>query len=46
MMSHYKNMPMQQTVIFSVVKTDNFSDNFLLKNFDFFLVFVQNIDCG
>ena len=39
---HYENMPMQYTVIFKVVKNENFR----WKNFDIFLIFAQNIDCG
>ena len=33
---------MQYTEIFLALKTENF----LLKNFDIFLSFAQNIDCG
>ena len=40
--SHYENLSMQNTEIFSVVKIENFQ----LKNFDIFLIFAQNIDCG
>ena len=40
--SHYENMPMQYKEIFKVVKNENFP----LKNFDIFLIFAQNIDCG
>ena len=40
--THYENTPMQCTVIFFTFK----NDNFLLKNFDSFLIFAQNIDCG
>ena len=39
---HYENLPMQYTKIFNVVKNENFQK----KNFDFFLIFAQNIDCG
>ena len=39
---HYENMPMQNTEIFKVVKNENFHQ----KNFDIFLIFAQNIDCG
>ena len=39
---HYENMPMQYTVIFKVVKKENFQWKF----FDIFLIFAQNIDCG
>ena len=35
-------MPMQYTVIFKVVKNENFQQ----KNFDIFLIFAQNLDCG
>ena len=38
-LSHYENLSMQNTVIFSVVKIENFQ----LKNFDIFLIFAQNI---
>ena len=40
--SHYENLPMQKTEIFLTLKIENF----LLKNFDIFLIFAQNIDCG
>ena len=40
--SHYENMPIQYKEIFKVVKNENFP----LKNFDIFLIFAQNIDCG
>ena len=40
--SHYENMPMQDTEIFKVVKNKKFS----VENFDIFLIFAQNIDCG
>ena len=39
---HYENMSMQYTVIFKVVKNENFQWKF----FDIFLIFAQNIDCG
>ena len=39
---NYNNTPMQQTVNFDGFK----KDNFLLKLFDLFLSFAQNIDCG
>ena len=35
-------MPMQYTVIFKIVKNENFQK----KMFDIFLIFAQNIDCG
>ena len=35
-------MPMQYTEICLALKTENFQ----LKNFDIFLIFAQNIDCG
>ena len=38
----YENMPMQYTVIFKVVKNENFQ----WKIFNIFLIFAQNIDCG
>ena len=41
-MLHYENMPMQYTETFKVVKNENFQ----YKNFDIFLIFAQNIDCG
>ena len=41
-MSHYENFPMQYTEIFEVVNNENFQQ----KNFDIFLIFAQNIDCG
>ena len=40
--SHYENLPMQYTEIFSPVKIENFQ----WKIFDIFLIFAQNIDCG
>ena len=40
--THYENMPMQYTDFSKVVKIENFQ----LKNFDIFLIFAQNIDCG
>ena len=39
---HYANMSMQYTSIFHGCKNDNFH----MKNFDVFLIFAQNIDCG
>ena len=39
---HSENSPMQYTKIFSALKIENFQ----LKNFDIFLSFAQNIDCG
>ena len=39
---HYENLPMQYTEIFLALKIENFQ----LKNFDIFLIFAQNIDCG
>ena len=42
MTSHYENLPMQYTEIFEVAKNKNFHQ----KNFDIFLIFAQNIDCG
>ena len=39
---HYENLPMQYTEIFLTLKIENFQ----LKNFDIFLIFAQNIDCG
>ena len=38
----YEITPMQYTVIFKVVKNENFQWKF----FDIFLIFAQNIDCG
>ena len=35
-------MPMQYTEIFLALKIENFQ----LKNFDIFLIFAENIDCG
>ena len=35
-------MPMQNTVIYKIVKKENFH----YKIFDIFLIFAQNIDCG
>ena len=40
--SHYENLPMQYTETFKALKNENFQ----LKNFDIFLIFPQNIDCG
>ena len=39
---HYENMPMQYLAIFHGCKIDNFQ----MKNYDIFLIFAQNIDCG
>ena len=39
---HYENTPMQYTVIFLGCK----NDNFLMKKYNIFLIFAQNIDCG
>ena len=39
---HYANVSMQYIVIFHGCK----NDNFLMKMFDIFLSFAQNIDCG
>ena len=39
---HYENMSVQYTAIFHGCKNDNFQ----MKNFDIFLIFAQNIDCG
>ena len=39
---HYANMSVQYTAIFHGCKNDNFQ----MKNFDSFLIFAQNIDCG
>ena len=39
---HYENLPMQYTAIFIAIKKENFQQ----KNFDIFLIFAQNIDCG
>ena len=39
---HYANMSVQYTAIFHGCKNDNFQ----MKNFDIFLIFAQNIDCG
>ena len=35
-------MPMQHIEIFKIVKNENFQS----KNFDIFVIFAQNIDCG
>ena len=40
--SHYEHMPMQYTKICKVIKNEIFQK----KNFDIFLTFAQNIDCG
>ena len=39
---HYENMAMQYTEIFLALKIEIFQ----LNNFDSFLIFAQNIDCG
>ena len=39
----YENMPMQYTENILVVKKN---ENFHWKNFDIFLIFAKNIDCG
>ena len=39
---HYENLPMQYTKNFFSSKIENFHQ----KNFDIFLIFAQNIDCG
>ena len=39
---HYENLPMQYTENFLALKIEIF----YLKNFDIFLTFAQNIDCG
>ena len=40
--THYEDLPMQHTEIFLALKIEYFQ----LKNFDIFLVFAQNINCG
>ena len=40
--SHYENTPMQYIENFFGCKNEDFH----WKNFDFFLIFAQNIDCG
>ena len=40
--SHYENLPMQYTEIFSFCKNKKIHR----KNFDIFLIFAQNKDCG
>ena len=40
--THYENLPMQYTKNFFSSKIENFHQ----KNFDIFLIFAQNIDCG
>ena len=40
--AHYENTPMQYTAIFHGCKKDNFQ----IKNYDIYLIFAQNIDCG
>ena len=42
MAEHYKNTPMQYTEKIFGCKNKNFH----WKNFDIFLIFAQNIDCG
>ena len=42
MRAHYENLPMQYTEIFFNCKNRKFH----LKDFDIFLIFAQNIDCG
>ena len=39
---HYANTPMQYTAIFHGGKNANFQ----MKNYNVFLIFAQNIDCG
>ena len=39
---HYENLPMQYTVIFEVVKNENFQQIF----FYIFLIFAENLDVG
>ena len=39
---HNENMPMQYTEIFKAIKNENFQQ----KNFDSFLIFAKNRDCG
>ena len=39
---HYKNMPMRYRDFSEALNNENFQ----WKNFDIFLEFVQNIDCG
>ena len=39
---HYENMSMQYSAIFHSRKNDDFQ----IKNYDIFLTFAQNIDCG
>ena len=36
---HYENTPIQYTIFVEI-------NNFQLKDFDIFLVFDQNVDCG
>ena len=40
--SHYANTPRQYTAKFDGCQNDNFH----MKNYDIFLIFAQNIDCG
>ena len=42
---HYKNKPTNNATIYSNLNAVKF-ETFELKNFEFFLVFIQNIDCG
>ena len=39
---HYANTPMQYIAIFHGCKNVNFQ----MKNYNIFLIFAQNIDCG
>ena len=39
---HYENTPIQYNAILKAVKEYNFK----MKNYDIFLIFVQNLDCG
>ena len=41
-LTHYANTPVQYLAIFHGSKKDNFQS----KNYDVFLIFAQNIDCG
>ena len=41
-MLHNENMPMQFNAIFHGYKNVNFQ----MKNYNIFLIFAQNIDCG
>ena len=42
MTKHYANTPMQYTAIFHGCKNVNFQ----MKEYNIFLIFAQNIDCG